>query len=389
MDECPWLHTVKEKCRKIRHWTYSEAPIVWAEWFDVQTKRQLSLNNKLNGIGYYDFLALKNRDDCLKLAGIDEKAVLASQAEWRALVPRSKISRQGRFVGALGGAAGKSFFTLDFFDQGGKNVPERNLEKGAIRHDAEEWMFILPNGLDFNALVDNVGVNGAKAGDLVASAPDGIGPDHSALTLKQNKNREEGMDTRVHANVSCVACHSTDKDMLKPVADWFKRSFGRGKKFDLYEYDEDKRRDLRNLYLSDLPEQIDETRATYARAIRRVTVSKVHPKGLSSTQFGKNYVEAFQRYAYDSVMLADAAWEIGATPARFERVLNILEQQNRLDPAMLAFFDSVDDDGNVEPAEGMVRVKWETAWQYAAVVAMGVRPLDQVKKVPVIKEFNK
>lgn len=389
MDEMPWLHTVSEQCKDLRHWSYSEAPIVWAEWFFVQSARQFSLNNKLNGIGYYDFLGLKTRDDCLKLAGVNEQAVKDAQAEWRALVKRSKISRQGRFVGALGGASGKAHFTLDFFDQGGKNVPERNLEKGAIVHDAEEWFFVLPNGFPFTALVDNKGANGAKAGDLVASAPDQIGPDSSALTAKQNKQRDEGMDTRVHTNISCIACHCGDKDLLKPISDWYKRSFKRGGSYDLYEYDEEKRQQLKNLYLSDLPEVIDETRAVYVRSIRRCTASATYPKGLATAQFGKLYVEAFQRYAYDPVMLEDAAWEIGASPARYKQVLMALMAQNRLDPAALDFLPGTDDDGNVVPPDGLVRTTWETTWQYAAVVSMGVKPPDTLKKVPLKKEFNK
>lgn len=389
MDEMPWLHTVAEECKKLRHWTYSEAPIVWGEWFFVQTARQISLNNQNLGIGYNDFLGLKNRDDCFKACGLSEQAVKDVYSEWRGLVVRSKISRQARFVGAMGATTGKAHFTLDTFNQGGKNVPQRNLEKGAFAHQAEEWFFTLPNGLWFTALIDNVGVNGGKAGDLVASAPDQIGPDSSTLTAKQNKRPDEGADTRVHANISCIACHGSDKDMLKPVSDWVKKSFSRGGVFTLNDYDEDKQRELKKLYFRDLPAVIDETRSTYMRALREATASKTHPKGLTSAQFAKMYVEAFQRYAYNDVMLEDAAWEIGASSPRFDHVLNVLLKQGKLDPAMLDFLPNKDEDGKVTPPDGLVRTTWESTWQYAAVVSMGVKPPESFKKVPFIKEFNK
>ena len=49
--------------------TKSQAPIVRADWFLVQGARQISLANLETGVGYYDWLELRNLNDYLKLIG--------------------------------------------------------------------------------------------------------------------------------------------------------------------------------------------------------------------------------------------------------------------------------------------------------------------------------
>src|SRR5262249_7238827 len=69
-----WLPAAESSL--LRHKTYSEAPILSGEWFFVQSARQLSLRNKQEGVGYYDWLGLKDRGAFFRVIGLNEREAI-------------------------------------------------------------------------------------------------------------------------------------------------------------------------------------------------------------------------------------------------------------------------------------------------------------------------
>lgn len=347
-EAAPWLP--RKEIDGLRAVSYSESPILMAEWFFVQTARQVSIRNKQEGTGYYDFLGLKSRDDFFKLTGTDEKKAIDLFKEWRAVVERSGISQQNRQIVGLGAVTGRVWGTLDTFTQAGKGQAKRNLRRGEFAHDAEEWYGFLANGLPITFLAN------AK-GEAQESAPDKIGPDDSALRV--------GKDARVHANLSCIRCHGVKSDMLQPVSDWARRTFRQGGVLQLADKDKEVTLELKRQYLSDLDRALRRDREDYADAVARVTQSKLHPKGLTSAQFTKLYGEAWNRYVEDQISAADAARELGTTEARLVANLKkYAKARGGGDLILAAFID--------EPAGKLSRLEWEDSYALAATVAAGL-----------------
>lgn len=353
----------------LRKLTYSESPVLMAEWFFVQSARQVSLRNKQEGLGYYDFLGLQTRDDFFSLTGTDPDVAKRVLAHWRAVVTKSGISQQGRQVVALGSHARRVWGTLDTFTQQAKGVPQRNLREGEFSHDAEEWYGFLPNGLWVTFLSNN-------KGEAAESAPDKIGPDDSPL------NR--GRDHRVHANLSCVRCHSADKDMLRPIDDWVRRTFRKGGPLSLTDPDKRTAQELESQYLRDLEELIGDDRALYARWVKRATTSAAHPEGLTALAVGKLYAEAWSRYADEDVSLEDAARELGCEPKKLaDGIRRHAQAPNRgaTDLVLSSFIDN--------PPQKLRRLDWEDSYQLAMTLSLGVAPAELPKDVKVAPEFDK
>jgi hypothetical protein len=100
----PWLDA--KQINLLREQTMSETPIVEARWFLVQSARQLSLRNKQTGLGYYDFLQVRDRTGYFALIGLDEKASIKLKREIRAALDLSGVSQQNRQVVRLQSVTG-------------------------------------------------------------------------------------------------------------------------------------------------------------------------------------------------------------------------------------------------------------------------------------------
>jgi len=346
----------REEMDGLRKILETESPILNAEWFFVQTARQVSIRNTEDGFGYYDFLGIKDRNTFFKLVGVHEDEAVKRFRELREVVTRSGISKQNRQVLRLGAISGGVWGTLDTFDQSGKGVAKSTLKRGEFKHNAEEWYGPNPLELPITFLSDDKGV---KQG----TAPDKVGGDKSALNI--------GNDPRIHVNL-CMRCHGVNKDHLQPIDGWARKRFAPGKA-KLQDEDKATLLQLQSQYLRDLNESLDADRLKYSRAVAKVTRSKKHPLGMTVAEATKAYIGALNRYVEEEVTLAKAARELGVTPARFTQALRAYQAKKGRTENILA--DFLDD-----PPGSIPRLDWEDAYQFAATLCAGVAPAEILQR---------
>lgn len=340
----------------LRYMTYSEAPVLCAEWFFVQTARQISIRNKDEGVGYYEWLGLKDRKAYFDLIGLDEKKAGELSREWRAVVDRSGISQQNRMVVALGAVSGRAWVTLDTFTQAGRGNFKRNLRKGEAAHDVEEHYGVLGNGLFVTFLSDK---NGVRA----SVAPPDIGPDDSSLRV--------GRDSRVHANLSCIRCHGVNKDFLQPVNDWARRTFRQGGVLRLTDKDKKVTLELESQYLRDMDKLLARDRTEYMDAVREVTTSLKNPKGMTAPQITKAYGNAWNSYVESPVTVMDAAREVGTTKEKLlAAIATHAKNRGGGDLILSSFLDG----------QSITRLEWEDSYRLAVFLAAGLHPLELVEE---------
>ena len=350
----PWLDA--KAVALLREFTSSETPIVEASWFLTQSARQLSLRNKQTGLGYYDFLQVKDRAGYFKLIGLDEQASIQLKREIRAALDLSGVSQQNRQVVRLQSLTGGAWVTLDVKDQAGAGVAVRNLRRGELKHDAEEWYGFLSNNLPATFLADARGVR-------QDSAPDFVGPDDSPLRA--------GRDSRIHVNLACLRCHAGQ--VLQPVDDYVRKTFrlppGTLK---LGSVDRKTLLELRRQYLSDLGKWLRKDRADYVDAFRQATVTTDFPKGLEAGAAIKLYARAFHAYADRPVSLDDAARELGVSRAAWLSALKrFAAAKGEVDLALATYLD--------DPPGSLSRLTWEDAYPIAQLTLKGTVPIE-VKK---------
>jgi hypothetical protein len=343
----------QKKIDDLRRILYTESPILNAEWFFVQTARQISLANQETGFGYYDFIGVKSRDDFFKLVGLDEKTAIKIFRELREVVTKSGVSQQNRQLLRLGGAAGGVWGTLDTFTQAGKGVAKLNLRRGEFQHDAEEWYGPNPLGLPYTLAND-------QNGKLASTVPDKIGAAKGPYVV--------GNDTRIHPNL-CMVCHGPgSNNHLMDIDGWARKTFraGRAK---LQDPDKRVQLELQAQYLRDLKTEIEDDRRKYARAVATVTRSASKPNGLTVSEATKQYMGVFNRYAEDSLTLDDAARELGVAPRRLVQALTAYEaKKGRTELVLSEFMDS--------PPGKISRLDWEAVYQFVGTLAAGVAPAE-------------
>jgi len=333
----PWLPT--KEIKELIERTGSAAPIVRADWFFVQTARQLSLRNKQTGVGYYDWLKLKDRGDLFKLIKFSEKDSIEIQQEIRAALDRSGVSQQNRQIVAFRALTGRIWITLDVKDEADKGNAIRNLKRGDFQHDAEEIYAVGRNGLPVYFLSDDKGVR-------QDSAPDFIGGDDSAGRV--------GRDARIHVSLACIRCHGGD--VLQPINDWARRTYTNGLVIQSPDYDVLK--ELRRQYLSNLDGALAQDRAAFRDAIRQAS-------GLEAGKLSVAYGEAWNRYAEQSVTLEVAAFELGCPPEKLMQSLKgILTTTGQLDPVLAVFTKT--------PPGTIQRVHWEEVYSLAQTNMRGL-----------------
>lgn len=355
---------------ELRRILFSEAPIVFGPFWLIRSMRQIDVNNTQSGVGYYDFLNIKNRNDYFKLIGLDEKTAIRTFSEWRAIVDKSGISEQNRQVILLRGSTGYVWGTLDTFTEAGRGVARRNLRRGEFAHNAEEWIAHLPSGLPVNGLFDNQGV-------VAESAPDKIGPDDSAL----NKSR----DMRVHANISCWRCHGGNKDFVRPFDDWARKTFRKNKAI-LRDPDRKVELELESNYLRGLERQLTNDRSEYAAAVAALTSKGEKDPGMTMAEFTAWYCGMWNRYVADSVTVEIAAEELGVKKQDLLDGLRKYEQGRGAGDNVLGEFLE-------EPPGTIRRLSWESSYAFAQYVSRGIQPPENIEKVKAfdssVKEAGK
>lgn len=357
----PWIDG--DVIDPLRALTYSEAPIVFAPWALVQSARQLSLRNVEEGDGYYDFLGIKSRQDFFDLVGLDEKKAYKLMQTWRELVQRSGVSQQSRQVVVYGAITGPVFGTLDTFNQAGAGQPKRNLRGGEFLHDAEEWYGFNPQGLPITPATDAGGV-------LQASVPDKIGGNNAPLNV--------GNDLRIHPNLGCLQCHAWKEKhgWLKPVDGWARRHFREGGPFKLQDPDRYTFLELRREYLGEFDQVLADGRIRFARAVTRLTTCTDHPRGLSVYEISQLYGKAWNDYVEEPVTLTQAALELGVTK---KVLLDKLVLWNKVKGGSDLVLSEFLDGGT------LTRLEWEDSYAYAQALVRGLYPMDEIKKVGVLK----
>lgn len=355
---------------KMRYMACSESPILNAEWWFAQTARQTNIFNVDEpGIGYYDYLALKNRDDFFKLTGTDVKTARRLFRTWSAVVIDSGISEQNRQVVRFGAVSDFVWGTLDTFTQKEKGVLQRNLRDGEYLHDAEEWFGRLPNGLDVTFL-------GNAKGQRQSTAPDKIGPDRSKLNLKN-----EGNDFRVHTNLSCIRCHGAS-DLLKDVDDWARDTFKQGGPLSLTDPDKRVALELESEYLRDINKLLKKDRGDYADAIKEATTSKLNPKGLTCAEFAEQYSDAWDRYGKIRVTPDIAARELGVPKQKLIAGIRAHASKiNRGQGDLVLSTWLVND-------RGIKRTTWEDTYALAMSLSLGLSPPETVEERKVQRNFE-
>jgi hypothetical protein len=340
----------------LRAHTYSEAPVLNAEWWFVQTARQLSIRNVAEGTGYYDLLGLEDRRAFFRLVGLNEAVAQRTYQEWRAVVAKSGVSAQNRQVVALRATTGRVWFTLDTFHEQGRGIAKRNLRRGEFKFDVQEIYGYLPNGLPVTFLADAKGV-------AQATAPDTIGPDDSSL--------RRGRDGRIHANLSCIRCHGLDRGFLKPIDDWARKTFSNGgRPLSLQDYDRDVLLELRRQYLADLNRMLRRDREDYAAATIRLT-------GLDVADMTRLYGRAWNAYVERVVTRKLAAAELGVTEEVFVRQLRLYAAaKGGADLVLVGYLD--------DPAQELTRLEWEDSYAFAQAILHGVPP-EVPKKIRAIR----
>ena len=231
--------------------TQSAAPVVRADWWLMQSSRQLSLNNDdKTGIGYYDWLGLKTVQDFERLCRIDSKASIEIGRDVRAVLTRSAIAIANRGIERDQALTGGHWKTLDSKSNVGRNNAVRNLGRGDFLHDAEERIGVLPCMLHVYFLNDFPGLLRQD------SAPDFVGANDSPL--------HAGRDYRIHSASACVECHV---EGLRGIDDWARRVLRSPLGFKSPDYN--KLLELRRQYFSDLQDQLAEDNRLYCKALLR------------------------------------------------------------------------------------------------------------------------
>ncbi len=285
--------------------TYSEAPILFGDWFFNQTA--VAVDRKPN---YYDFLGVRDQKTFEDVIGFDKKLAKKFGNDLRASVEDSSVTLQPRAIirqATLGGAYWK---TLDFRKAVGDNNPLKilgqDIEKGA---DALEVYGHLPNGFFATGLFNNKGVRQDTAPDFIAS--DSV---------------SKSTDRRVHVNVSCVRCHAGSG--LQPIDDWTRNLLQpplAGKS-----YDHDKLLQIRREYLRSLEPFLDRDRRIFADAVKEAT-------GMTVKEYSNVYSRYWEKYEDKKFTLIDAAAYAGVHPAKLHEAISASVATGQGDPSLSIF----------------------------------------------------
>lgn len=275
----PWLPA--QPMAELILLTQNEAPLLRADWFFVQTARQIDLNNQ-QVVGYYDFLNIKTEKDVEELAGLDRKLAEKLRRELRAIITDSGVTLHNRQIAAVQDGYWES---LDVDRNDGTSNAKRQLDND-YKPIAKETYFRLPNGLWGLAAIN------AANGQLAASVPDSIASD----------KRTTSNDARIHPNLSCVRCHV---EGLRPLDDWARQFYadppGDAK---LISPDYERLKRLRQLYLRPMEDRYEDDQRVYARTLLRLT-------GLTPKQLADGYAAVWSAYVDAPVNGAKLSAELG------------------------------------------------------------------------------
>lgn len=325
--------------------TQSEAPLLRADWFIIQTGAQ-----KDRAAGYYQFLGLKNRDDFFALTGVNVKEAQKREDEVAAIIQKSGIASRNRQIYRFGAIGGGYWQTRDQLKKQVKNGNAINALNGDYKHQAERHYGFLPNRLFGYYLSDDKGVQ-------QDSAPDEVGPDSTA-----SSNR-----TVLEPMVSCVRCHT---EGLRPLNDYGRRLFQGPNK--LVAYDHEKFKRLEQLYLEPLTVDLDRDTDLFAQALVRLNGPEWTTRK-NSLAYGR----VWKAWADDDVTIEQAAREWDTTPQKLQAAFRHYAAPpskgglGRLVPNVLLAFMA-------EKPLPMLREHFEEVHGLGRTVLLGYVPVDKI-----------
>lgn len=233
--------------------THSCVPIVYADWWLFYSSRQIDLDNRERGHGYYDWLGIVDQKAFEKLRFTDRKVAIKIGDELRAVLEegRSKVSQKDRRIDWLSTYGDGEFglwFTEDADDTSKDNTVVGNLENGGFKGVAREGFIGLPNSLI-----------AVYAGDNKGQRQTFVPPQIAADTSPYHR----GNDRRIH-QFSCFHCHNNGG--LQPVDDWARQNLRVPNELTAFKL-EDLRR-LKRQFFRDLDVQLAKGRKRYSEALR-------------------------------------------------------------------------------------------------------------------------
>ncbi len=214
IEDCPscrgWLPT--QESAGLLLLSGSRSPILSGLWLWARLSRELPLNNREDGTGYYDFLGWTDRDAMFRTIRFHEDDSIAAGRLLRAVVEAgdSGVAQNGRHVWEEWATTGPAWRTLDVDETDGDKNVVHNLKRDELTAVAEEWYVTLPNG------IPGTGLFQAKDGKRQNTAPDFIGGDGDP--------GYGGQDLRIHVGtLSCADCHGVS--VLRPIRDFVRLNF--------------------------------------------------------------------------------------------------------------------------------------------------------------------
>lgn len=267
--------------------TFSYVPIVRADWFIFQASQQADrVTADKKGFGYYDFLNVKTQQDFFDLGGADPKKAKQLQMVIAARMGRSGVARNNRGIARQQCFTGGLWVTADFKTSKDRQNVLRLLRDEAHppQGDASEQYITLPNGLFAYGLFDAQGNRQDTVPDFIAGDPRGI-----------------GLDTRIHAGRSCIACHV---EGLRPIDD-FVRKVITGQA-ELRPLNKGLALDLEELYLNNLPAKLHTDNEVFKAALKEVN-------GLTPEDNAQKLRALLSDYLEADVTMEKASFELGLT----------------------------------------------------------------------------
>jgi hypothetical protein len=339
-DFIPAPHLPQKTMNLLVQVTGSVTPIFRADAFLVQTGAQA----ERKGWGYYDFLGLTKRADAEKLAALDRKKAEEVFRELGAIIPVSGVSPQNRQVFRYSTLSGFWWESRDAFTSKDKQNAVANLLDD-YKHDAEEIVATLPNGLPFFYLSDAKGVQ-------VDTAPDTIASDH-----KSTNN-----DKRVHVGYSCLVCHQDAG--LKPLKDYARKLYNpiTGVSLATVALDPEKAERLQSVYLKPLDKWYKRDSGDLAEQVSFVS-------GYQGADLGKAYQKYWSRYLDEPITIETAAAECGVTVQEFRtKLLAYIKGKGVVDPVLVVFAIPDDD------APPVRREYWQERHPVVMLILNGANP---------------
>lgn len=353
----PWLNA--QDIVALRTMLYSEAPIVSAEWFIAQSARQISANSQQTGLGYYDFLKLRDRDAYFKLLRFSEQDSIAVGKEIRAVSEFSGVSPLPRQFVRYAAPSGAVWVALDTTDARRKGVAINNLERGGFQHQIEEWYGFLPNGLPATFLSNEKGV---RANNAPADA----------AGFRDDSVLNESKDGRIHVNLACLRCHGGA--VLKPIDDYVRKVYQQP--LALGVSDKKKLLTLRRQYFSNITRALKRDVEDYQDAFHLATATKTNPKGLDAGEAVKAYARVYHSYVDDPVTLERSARELGVDAKAWQAALiaQLRPPRRALDLRLAPLVPLA-----ANPSLPIARATWEDVYPLAVEVSLGRIPVADDK----------